>query len=75
MEYNKIFDWANLEFIEWKFDFSNINSKMSPKPLPRLKSPGPSKMAEQTKSLEGPFIKGAFLFQTEIYAKRTGRKS
>jgi hypothetical protein len=32
-------------------------------------------MTEQTKFLEGPFIKGACLFQTEIYAKRNGRKS
>jgi hypothetical protein len=53
----------------------NTRASLFAKPLPRLKSPGPSKMAEQTKSLEGPFIKGAFLFQTEIYAKRTGRKS
>ncbi len=54
---------------------SPIWHRFNSKPLPRLKSPGPSKMAEQTKSLEGPFIKEAFLFQTEIYAKRTGRKS
>jgi hypothetical protein len=32
-------------------------------------------MAEETKFSEGPFIKGAFLFQTGIYAKRNGEKS
>jgi hypothetical protein len=55
---------------------AKVERKMSKrhKPLPRLKGPEPFKMAEQTKSLQRPFIKGAFLFQVEIYAKRNGRK-
>jgi hypothetical protein len=34
---------------------NNFIALKTNKPLPRLKSLGPSKMAEQTKSLEGPF--------------------
>jgi hypothetical protein len=28
LEYNKMFQWTNLEFIKWELDFSNINSKI-----------------------------------------------